>query len=133
MVSAVQEPGPAKVLQDCADEKKAALTFVRDASDFVDLEWKLGLKGDFQRENAALAIMLTRMLVGAPIVNTGYDDAERLALEAARWPGRCQRVDIPSTSCSFFLDGCHTEKSMEVCLAWFKEEVRADKASVGNI
>lgn len=87
MFSAAQEPGPSKVIRDCADEKKAALTFLPDPTDFVDPTWKLGLKGGFQRENAALAIMLTRMLVDAPIVNIGYDKAEGLALETAMWPG----------------------------------------------
>ena len=42
------------------------------------------------------------------------------ALEAARWPGRCQTVRDPAhAGTTWFLDGAHTLESLECCMKWF--------------
>ncbi|GMH94913.1 hypothetical protein TrST_g7768 [Triparma strigata] len=117
--SAAQLPGPTKILQECSSATNTNLTFIDDPLSVIDSSWNLGLKGSFQRENAAIAVMLTRSITGGDLTS-GPDPAEGAALKEARWPGRCQRVEVGA--CSFLLDGAHTEKSMEVCLDWFCEE-----------
>lgn len=114
-----QEPKPTDTLKECSTDTNTTLTFIDDPLSVVDPSWNLGLKGSFQRENAAIAVMLTRSITGGD-VTAGVDPAEGAALEEARWPGRCQRIEVGDIS--FLLDGAHTEKSMEVCLDWFCEE-----------
>ena len=64
-----------------------------------------GLAGAHQVENAALAVACARSLQGFDV----GDAAIALGLEAARWPGRLQRVPWPGLAGAweFWVDGGH--------------------------
>lgn len=93
----------------------------------------LGIKGQAQAKNAALACHLSRYFLAtlskgkAPDppssdleIETDLSDFPSLfrkALKICRWDGRCQKVEL--SRITYFLDGAHTKKSMENCLDWF--------------
>lgn len=93
IVSAPQEPDAQEVLERVASEKHAAFRIIAKS-------WsagEIGLRGDFQRENAALAI--------AALEAAGFPPTEeeaRAALRDVRWPGRFQVLDN-----GIVLDGGH--------------------------
>jgi folylpolyglutamate synthase len=81
----------------------------------------LGLSGEHQYGNAALALGLARQWiksVGPSLCLT--EDLVRSALMNAQWPGRQQLVLInPETV--LFLDGSHTLESVLLTTKWFKQ------------
>ncbi|XP_056288235.1 folylpolyglutamate synthase, mitochondrial isoform X2 [Pseudoliparis swirei] len=98
----------------------------------------LGLAGQHQRSNASLALQLShawlhkRCLPDQSCPSPGQQDAElRLAapfkpsaitlrgLADTEWPGRNQTLKHGAVS--YFLDGAHTMRSMQACVAWFRE------------
>jgi len=85
----------------------------------------LGLKGMFQRENAAIAVALAKTVLppstSPTCIGTG--------LCLARWPGRCQTLQFPHSSIFAYLDGAHTTKSISVCADWFKTEMSSPQRS----
>lgn len=119
-------------------------------------QFRLGLAGEFQKENAGLALSLVdsflercalpdavRVMSHRDLVaefragNTaagtpppypvssrrlGGDVAADVAagLANTRWPGRAQLVQ--RSNAAFFLDGAHTEESLQVCLKWFRAD-----------
>ncbi|XP_037082334.1 folylpolyglutamate synthase, mitochondrial-like [Pollicipes pollicipes] len=98
----------------------------------------LGLAGQYQRQNAALALQLARYwrsARGKPTAQTGADrpcqltPVEARALADCRWPGRCQKV--PRGSVAYYLDGAHTADSVQLALRWFQSEAARDADSSG--
>ena len=127
----------AVALKQCAEEESSTLRTVPALpSDVV-----LGLDGEHQRENAALAVGLcqrafetldgtdeaeTKRLRGlARAVAAGELPAEVLdGLRSTRWPGRCQTyVDAEQSNLTYFVDGAHTDASMAVACAWFAQQL----------
>ena len=88
-----------KLLEEEAYLKKAELKWVKDLSK----DWKLGIKGDIQRKNAAVAKSTLESLV-----NLGFNITNkkiREGFELASWPGRLQQIywnGLP-----LLLDGAH--------------------------
>ena len=79
----------------------------------------LGIGGDHQRGNAALAMALckhaTRHLPSRVTEERVYD-----ALAKTSWPGRCQTLPLDGTpSIRLRCDGAHTPVSMNACIDWF--------------
>ncbi len=73
-------------------------------------DWKLGLAGPHQRENAALAVEASCRLEGEKLTQEGI----RRSLAATFWPGRFQRIDE-----SLIIDGAHNEDASRVlALTW---------------
>jgi len=110
----------------------------------------LGIAGDHQRINAALALALSFVYgnvrhgkaplegLQALVVDTtkplphldmsplpALIPSMAVGLDRCRWPGRCQ-VLHPKTcpSLTLFLDGAHTEQSVELAVRWYDEEHR---------
>ncbi|TKY53405.1 Folylpolyglutamate synthase [Spatholobus suberectus] len=101
---------------------------------------KLGLSGDHQFYNAALAVSLSRCW----LQRTGnwekkYQNMNLLeAFQLQHFSGRAQIVyeSYPNSECSeimskncggeliFYLDGAHSPESMEACAKWFSNAVR---------
>lgn len=52
-----------------------------------------------------------------PALKGTLEPATAEGLESARWPGRCQLVEIGSER--WHLDGAHTVESLGVCGEWF--------------
>jgi len=86
----------------------------------------VGVPGAHQKENAALAVHLAKTFVSIkePVLwadNVGnLPQAVIAGLSRAKWPGRCQKVHDPShPTLTWFLDGAHTEESLQCCMEWF--------------
>lgn len=100
-------------------------------------EIEIGLSGDHQKENAALAIRLVAAWEAAgfkdgklgPEAKSRSDNILNeliipkkyvLGLEKARWPGRAELFeDTESDNMTFFIDGAHTAESLTACAEWF--------------
>ncbi|KAL9939362.1 hypothetical protein V8E36_002175 [Tilletia maclaganii] len=153
---AVRQPGresAERVLEDAATSVGAqTFQFVHSPAHEEPIHrLRLGLSGSHQYSNASLALALAQTFVQSPIGRERFPDAERTlgtplpesevqtvtslsqrALEAAHWPGRCQRVPTgPSseTTTTYFLDGAHTTDSLALCARWFVNEVARDASS----
>lgn len=105
---------------------------------------KLGIPGQYQHINAALAMALAwtfhrqqmqlrvqveqnpnsdpnQEFILVPSLDfksfTRQDSVQR-GLETCRWPGRCQ--SLQALDIHWYLDGAHTLKSLECCAQWFR-------------
>jgi len=86
----------------------------------------IGIPGAHQKENSVLAVSLASRYVAFKQPNAWASPGSALpqsvvrGLMMARWPGRCQMAIDPSdASLTWFLDGAHTEESIQCCLEWF--------------
>lgn len=131
----VNQPESAmKVIENRANEKNvASFNIVPERSDLLDI--KLGLNGNFQRQNASLAISLCH----AHLNKLGYKvDIDTLSdefvtgLETAKWPGRCQIIEDPKrkNELTWFIDGAHTEDSVKNGSHWFTQVADRQKKRV---
>ena len=106
------------VLERVANENRCHLETVDDR---VTASSDLGIGGDHQRGNAALAMALCRHATrDAPSRVT----EERVldALSKTSWPGRCQTLSLDgSPSIRLRCDGAHTPVSMDACIDWFAD------------
>jgi len=104
-------------------------------SEFLD-ESSLGLSGEHQILNASLAIGLCKVfLFGnqiSPSSGMNWIDELRLnelpeaflqGLRECRWPGRCQKIYLEGHNINLYLDGAHTDESIELCLKWYQSRV----------
>ncbi|GJE84386.1 FolC bifunctional protein [Phanerochaete sordida] len=113
-----------KVLEQRAAELKTASFEVVHAIPALDTI-RLGLSGAHQRQNAALAVRLAQKFLslraGEPELPADALPPQYVAaLQATRWPGRCQTVRDPAhAGTTWFLDGAHTLESLECCVRWF--------------
>lgn len=87
--SGPQEPQVAAVLEAEAQRRGSRLHWLEPLPEVSDGGPRLGLSGDWQRRNAAVAVAMARALVqrGLPIA----DEAIIAGLAEARWPGRLER------------------------------------------
>jgi len=49
-------------------------------------------------------------------------------LQACNWPGRCQKISGPNIT--YYLDGAHTDESIELCSHWFRCEADKEATSL---
>ncbi|EGN93006.1 hypothetical protein SERLA73DRAFT_190127 [Serpula lacrymans var. lacrymans S7.3] len=115
-----------KVLQARAEELKASeftiVPFIPGLSSI-----KLGLAGEHQVQNAALAVSMARIFLSSRGALPSYAETDNKlpkefipGLENTKWPGRCQTVPDPQYSnTTWFLDGAHTVESLDCCVQWF--------------
>jgi dihydrofolate synthase / folylpolyglutamate synthase len=82
-------------------------------------DWKLGLRGPHQRENAALAVETACRIDSARLTQEGI----RASLAAANWPGRFQAIGN-----RLILDGAHNPDAAQVLTAAWQEEFPGEKA-----
>lgn len=100
-------------------------------ADLIPRDIKLGLAGDFQRQNAAVAVKLAEKhlvslgVQGIDIDENGLPDEFVEGLEKARWDGRCQIIADKKDydHITWYIDGAHTMESINVASGWFKQEV----------
>ncbi|KDO33176.1 hypothetical protein SPRG_19385 [Saprolegnia parasitica CBS 223.65] len=118
----------ATMLERCAVEHGNPLFVVPALSTFnVDVT-SLGLHGDYQHVNAALAIVLATQwlqrkspLPLPPSYPTLATPTVLSGLASAFWPGRAQTISDPTSSATYYVDGAHTPLSMQCCGAWFSQ------------
>jgi dihydrofolate synthase/folylpolyglutamate synthase len=85
---------------------------------------RIGLVGDHQVENAALAVAGLWLAFG----NAVAEEAIRAGLAATRWLGRFEVVTLPSTT--VVLDGAHTPVAARALLRAFTSEFPGRTATV---
>ncbi|KAG7192306.1 Folylpolyglutamate synthetase [Scheffersomyces spartinae] len=97
---------------------------------------KLGLAGDFQRQNAALAVQLAGVHLkqlgfkptDLPELENGVfvliPDNFLTGLEETRWNGRCQVIELKPEfeRINWYIDGAHTMESINVASQWFTQQ-----------
>lgn len=103
----------------------------------LDSHVNLGLEGQHQRSNAALALAISQYAMDESL------NSEKLqhALTKTYWPGRCQSVKLSSitnklpgieVSINLRCDGAHTPISINACIDWFRS-VASDKESIHRV
>ncbi|OBT49965.1 hypothetical protein VE04_09676 [Pseudogymnoascus sp. 24MN13] len=117
----VRQPEDAmKVLQERAAETGTELTVVKRIPEFDNNELKLSLEGDFQKDNASLAIAaLTshlKTLGIAAIPETPTPPEIQRGLSSISWPGRCQVIH--ENNIDWLIDGAHTEDCLAEVARW---------------
>lgn len=132
--SVPQPESAMKVIEERAKEKNVAhFEIVNERSDLSEIT--LGLNGDFQKQNASLAIALCH----AHLTRLGYQvDIDTLpdefvrGLENAKWPGRCQIIEDPKrkSELTWYIDGAHTEDSVRNGSHWFTQVTNPEKKHV---
>ncbi|KAL5353155.1 hypothetical protein ACLOAV_001187 [Pseudogymnoascus australis] len=117
-------PQPAdamKVLQERAAEVGTELTVVNRRPEFVRGELKLSLEGDFQKDNASLAIAALSSHLKAigfgDVSEVGTPPEVQRGLSEIEWPGRCQVIQ--ENNIEWLIDGAHTDDSLAEVARWF--------------
>lgn len=96
--------------------------------EIADGSVKLGLEGEFQKGNAALAVGMVeehfRRLGKESGIREGreFPEVVRKGLEEVKWAGRCQTVREGELEWS--IDGAHTVESLEAAGKWYGEKKR---------
>eukprot|EP00727_Mastigamoeba_balamuthi_P011538 m51a1_g7006 putative folylpolyglutamate mitochondrial-like (571) ;mRNA; r:230436-233038 len=127
VVSPDQYPEAMEVLRGRAAEASSPLVLA-PALGPHELPAALGLDGDFQAENAAVAAAVCREWMARCGRPGETVDIARLreALAGTRWPGRAQRLALPNApGVELFLDGAHTVESARACGRWFESRAPA--------
>ncbi|OBT87666.1 hypothetical protein VE02_02705 [Pseudogymnoascus sp. 03VT05] len=110
-----------KVLQERAAEAGTDLTVVRRRPEFAHDELNLSLEGDFQKDNASLAIAALSSHLKTLGVDAIPEDATppeiHRGLSSISWPGRCQVIH--ANNIDWLIDGAHTDDSLSEVARWF--------------
>lgn len=122
-----QPPTALDVLHERASERQTQLHVVQIHDRINDIS--LGLKGEFQKTNASLAIAVAAshlQRLGYNAVPDPFDSYSTLpqefitGLQSARLGGRCEmRVDPVSSGLTWYIDGGHTLESIDVAAQWY--------------
>ncbi|AAQ00420.1 MULTISPECIES: bifunctional folylpolyglutamate synthase/dihydrofolate synthase [Prochlorococcus] len=104
VISADQEPEVKKILEDTVLKKNAKISWVSPLSK----QWELGIAGEIQRENAAVAKAVLESLptFGWKINNNQI----KKGLASANWPGRLQSTKWEGLP--LILDGAHNPEAI---------------------
>lgn len=123
-----------KVIEERAAERQVLELVVVDADQLLPKNQQLGLSGDFQRQNAALAVRLCdahlRQLgySGSDVLDgTTLPDKFEQGLAGTQWPGRCQTVKTDKVN--WHIDGAHTVELIRKSLQWFGQEMAKAKTN----
>ncbi|KAH8803273.1 Mur ligase [Xylogone sp. PMI_703] len=128
-----QAPEAELVLRRRAEEKGAKSLSVVPRLDALDSEKvKLGLLGEFQKDNASLAIAITKEHLKAVGIipkagNQSIEPEARKGLELATLPGRCQVIE--ERNILWHIDGAHTVDSVEAAAEWFSSRIQEASAT----
>jgi len=112
-----QEVEAEEMLCEEAERIGNKLIFLRDP---VNSAWELGIDGDHQRMNAALAVSLAKYFFNTTRNTNLGDDMIKAALSETTWAGRQQHIAMIGEKIDLFLDGSHTYESIQYTVKWFK-------------
>lgn len=119
-------PDSMEVIKKVAEETGVSSLEVVN-SDFIPSDIKLGLAGEFQRANAAVAVKIAQTHLGSLGINVDISDGQLpeqfiTGLESARWEGRCQVIKDYNgyDRISWYIDGAHTIESISGASDWYK-------------
>jgi len=99
VLTTTEDAGALSVIVEVAQQQKAPLTVVTESSG----QYEIGLAGEHQKKNAALALATVRIL--QPQINVA-EAAIREGLRTTRWDGRLQVVE-QADGRLILLDGAH--------------------------
>ncbi|PYK07768.1 MAG: bifunctional folylpolyglutamate synthase/dihydrofolate synthase [Verrucomicrobia bacterium] len=116
VVAATQAPDAEKVIRDQAAECQAPLQFVNDSYH----ESPVGLSGEYQKQNAALAIAALR----AARIDINHSSIES-GLASIDWPGRFQHWDD-----RIVIDGAHNPAAARIVAQTWQETFGNQRASL---
>lgn len=129
-----QQPVASTMLRKRATEKGSDISFVPRLPAMHANNIELGLLGDFQKDNASLAVATTTSYLRQMGVTEGVPELHELAnrdlklpdeyirgLENVRWPGRCQIV--AEDNIQWYIDGAHTHEGMQAVATWFRSKM----------
>lgn len=121
---------------------------------------RLGIPGEPQLANASLALQLCKTWLAKhcsrasaaskkqatreaaervwlerhhlPVIARPFSITKLMAkgLEQCRWPGRCQVVPA-GAGLTLYLDGAHTEDSINCCVRWWREATATEQQALG--
>eukprot|EP01088_Endostelium_zonatum_P012102 TRINITY_DN2626_c0_g1_i3.p1 TRINITY_DN2626_c0_g1~~TRINITY_DN2626_c0_g1_i3.p1 ORF type:complete len:510 (-),score=154.00 TRINITY_DN2626_c0_g1_i3:188-1717(-) len=121
-----------KVLEDRAKEKQVfnnQITYTPT----LPSNYHLTLDGAFQRDNAGLALEITKQYLTHHKIAID-EDKIKTGLYNAKWPGRAMELNNIKLSKSednikLYLDGAHTINSVRECIKWYKSkhDIKEDK------
>jgi len=120
VVSARQERAAENVIRTRAAECDTSLEFAATMSTVIDRRYNVGLVGEHQKENAALAIAAVR--AGQIDVS---DDAIARGLANVEWPARFQRWDE-----RIVIDGAHNPAGAEILAKTWRKEFGDQRATI---
>lgn len=119
VLSAPQEPPAKRVLEMEANEIRAPLSFIEEPL----LGYPIGLPGEHQRWNAALALSCLH----AAGVRLGYETVFH-GLANVRWPGRFEKMEHQGRT--IVLDGAHNPHGAATLASTWREEFPGRKATM---
>ena len=99
VVSCDQNSIARNIINDRVKEIGAHINWVEPLND----NWELGLKGNFQKQNAAVALKVAQLLI-----EKGWcikQDAIRKGLSLTKWPGRLEIIDFEDKK--ILIDSAH--------------------------
>jgi dihydrofolate synthase/folylpolyglutamate synthase len=109
VLTATDDSGALRVIEEVARERQAPLTMVTEWSG----SWEISLAGEHQRRNAALALAVVKELqAGLPVP----ESAAREGLKSTRWEGRLQMVEQAGGRV-VLLDGAHNPAGAQALAA----------------
>lgn len=104
VATATDEPGALAVIKKIASEKNALLTIVTAGKNLPrEFSDALSLHGEYQKQNAALALATIEILQKQIPVTSAQI---RAGLQTVQWPGRLQLIEKPGGR-KFLIDGAH--------------------------
>ena len=128
----VEQPREAiNVLESRASEIGTTLNVVPNLSQ----QWRkrnihLGISGNYQKLNAALAVQLAYCWLNKGLLATplSLDFSFIEGLEKCQWYGRAQIIKCNKVT--FYLDGAHTKKSIACTANWFDHESAKEESEL---
>ena len=122
------------IIEERAKERQVSELVFVDPDQVLPPDQKLGLAGDFQRNNAALAVSLVDAHLrklgyqGDDVIEDGHlPDQFSEGLAKAEWPGRCQTILNKPERINWYIDGAHTLELMAQLLRWFVQQMEPKK------
>lgn len=123
-----QVPEAQAVLDSCATAKGAELHIVRRLPLLEDGHVKLSLEGEYQKDNASLAIAVATSHLQSMGVTDGVSSFDKVlqgmlslqfarGLETTKWPGRWEVRK--EGNIEWLIDGAHTAESLEATAYWY--------------
>ena len=106
VVSSEQNSIARNIIIDRVKEIGANITWVEPLNE----NWELGLKGNFQKQNAAVAFKVAQLLI-----EKGWNikqDAIREGLSLTKWPGRLEIIDFENKK--ILVDSAHNSSAAKV-------------------
>lgn len=116
-----QEPLAMETLKSAAVEHGTSIEVVKGLEELSSENLVLNMEGEYQKDNAALAIVLASVWLNKKTKNKDriiVDDQVKVALAKCAWPGRAQMVKDTMEQ-YYYVDGAHTPKSMLCCVEWY--------------